>query len=198
MNQRDGRKRTWLLASAIGAGALLLLATKAADFLVVDAPHPSDVILVLAGETEKRPERALLLLEQGYGRKIVIDVQEDAKIYGFAQTDLAQRYIQSLPQAAAIRVCPIVGLSTKQETRDADKCLAGTGAKTVLIVTAEFHTRRALDIFRHELPQYEYSTAATRNSQGFGSRWWTHRQWAKTVLDEWLRLIWWKCVDRWL
>lgn len=186
------------MASAVGAGVLILLAAKAADFLVVDEPRPSDLILVLAGETEKRPERALRLLEQGYGQKIVIDVPEDASIYGFTETDLAQRYIQGLPQAAAISVCPIVGLSTKEETKDAEKCLAGTGAKRVLIVTADFHTRRALDIFRHELPQYEYSIAAARNSQGFGSRWWTHRQWAKTLLDEWLRLIWWKCVDRWL
>ncbi len=182
----------------MAAGVLLLLAAKAADFLVIDEPRPSDLILVLAGETEKRPERAALLLAQGYGRRVVMDVPADAHIYGFTEVDLAQRYVQALSQAREITVCPIVGLSTKEETKDAEKCLAGTGAKRILIVTADFHTRRALDIFRHELPQYEYSTAAAYNSQAFGSRWWTHRQWAKMLLDEWLRLIWWKCIDRWL
>jgi DUF218 domain len=198
MNQRNTSKRAWPSVLAIGAGVLVLLASKAADFLVIDEPHPSDLILVLAGETEKRPERALLLLTQGYGRKIVVDVPEDGQIYGFTEIDLAQRYFRSLPQEKDISVCPIAGLSTKEETKDVGKCLAGTGAKSILIVTADFHTRRALDIFRHELPQYGYSTAAARNSQAFGSRWWTHRQWAKTLFDEWLRLAWWKCVDRWL
>jgi uncharacterized SAM-binding protein YcdF (DUF218 family) len=194
----SGRKRALLLVLVIGAAGVLLLARKASDLLVVDAPRPSDVILVLAGETENRPERALQLLEQGYGRKVVIDVPEGVKIYGFTQTDLAQRYIQALPQAAAISVCPITGLSTKDETKDAEKCLAGTRARSVLIVTADFHTRRALDIFRREAPEYEYSSAAARNSQHFGAKWWTHRQWAKTLVDEWLRLLWWKCVDRWI
>jgi len=198
MMLRNARKRVWLLAGAIGAGVLIFLAAKAADFLVIDQPRPSDLILVLAGETDKRPERALQLLAQSYGRKIVLDVPEDAHLYGFALTDLAHRYIQDLPQAAAIKICPIAGLSTKEETKDAEKCLEGTGAKSILLVTADFHTRRALDIFRHELPQYEYSAAAAFNSQAFGSRWWTHRQWAKMLFDEWLRFLWWKCVDRWL
>lgn len=198
MSRHDGRKRVWLLALAVAGAGLFLFVAKAGDLLIVDAPRPSDVILVLAGETENRPERALQLLEQGYGRKVVIDVPEGVKIYGFTQTDLAQRYIQALPQSAAITVCPIAGLSTKEETEDVSKCLAGTGARSVLIVTADFHTRRALDIFRREVPEYTYSAAAARNSQNFGAKWWTHRQWAKTLVDEWLRLLWWECVDRWL
>ena len=197
MNHQGRRRRWWLLALAIGVLALLLLASKAGDFLIVDSPRPSDVILVLAGETENRPERALQLMAQGYGHKVVIDVPEGVQIYGSTQTDLARKYIQSLPQAASIRVCPTVGLSTKDESRDAEKCLADTGAKSVLIVTADFHTRRALDIFRREVPEYQYSAAAVRNSLQFGAHWWTHRQWAKTLVDEWLRLIWWKGVDRW-
>jgi hypothetical protein len=196
MKRPGGRTRVWVIVWVAAAG-LLLLAAKAADVLVVDAPRPSDIILVLAGETEKRPERAIELLQQGYGRKIVIDVPEDAKIYQYTELELAESYIQHLPEAAAISICPIVGLSTKAESKDAEKCLAGSGAKRVLIVTADFHTRRAGEIFRREVPQYEYSTAAVPNSGQFGGRWWTHRQWAKTLVDEWMRVIWWKCVDRW-
>jgi uncharacterized SAM-binding protein YcdF (DUF218 family) len=67
----------------------------------------------------------------------------------------------------------------------------------VLIVTSEFHTRRALSIFRHELRGKSFSTAAARDDREFGTRWWQHRQWAKTCLYEWLRLVWWNLVDRW-
>ena len=75
--------------------------------------------------------------------------------------------------------------------------MASEGGKSVLIVTSDFHTRRALSIFRREVPGYDYSVAAARDEPQFGVKWWTHRQWAKTFVDEWLRLIWWKAVDQW-
>ena len=137
------------------------------------------------------------LLAQGYGRRVVLDVPTNAKLYEFTQIQLAQKYIQDLPQPAPVSICPIDGLSTKDESKDAEKCLPREGAKSVLIVTSDFHTRRALEVFRREFPEHEYSVAAARNDEGFGSRWWTHRQWAKTFVDEWLRLIWWKAVDQW-
>jgi len=190
-------KYAWLVAFALLAGFSAGLAAKAGNFLIVDAPRRSDVILVLAGETDRRPQRALELLAQGYGRRIVLDVPTNAKIYEFTQIELAQNYIQDLPQATSVSVCPIDGLSTKDESKDAEKCLQREGARSVLIVTSDFHTRRALDVFRREFPGHEYSVAASHNDEGFGSRWWTHRQWAKTFVDEWLRLIWWKTIDQW-
>jgi hypothetical protein len=194
-----GRKmnRRWLLALILLGGLLIGLAAKAGDFLLVDAPAPSDVILVLAGETDHRPERALQLLAQGYGRRVVLDVPASAKIYDSTQIQLAQKYIQDLPQAAAVSICPIEGLSTREESKDAEKCLAREGGKRVLIVTSDFHTRRALSIFRREVPGNQYSVAAARDSAQFGVEWWMHRQWAKTFLEESLKLIWWKTVDQW-
>ncbi|HEV3308466.1 MAG TPA: YdcF family protein [Candidatus Sulfotelmatobacter sp.] len=191
------RKYALLVALALLAGLSVVCAAKAGNFLIIDAPRPSDAILVLAGETDRRPQRALELLSHGYGKRIVLDVPTNAKLYEFTQIELAQKYIQDLPQAALVSICPIDGLSTKDESKDAEKCLQSAGAKSVLIVTSDFHTRRALAVFRRELPSHEYSVAAARNDENFGARWWTHRQWAKTFVDEWLRLIWWKAVDQW-
>ena len=186
-----------MLAWVLLAGLSIGLAAKAGAFLLVDAPLPSDVILVLAGETDRRPERALELLAQGYGKRVVLDVPANAKIYESTEIQLAQKYIQDLPQTASIRICPIDGMSTKDESKDAENCLAREGGKRVLIVTSDFHTRRALSVFRREIPGHEYSVAAARDEGQFGVRWWTHRQWAKTLVDEWLKLIWWKTVDQW-
>jgi hypothetical protein len=197
MERRALKKRAWLVVLLAIGGLLAGLAAKAGSFLIVDEPRRSDVILVLAGETDRRPARALELLAQGYGRRVVLDVPTTAKLYEFTQIQLAQKYVEDLPQGALVSVCPIDGLSTKDESKDAEKCIARDGAKSVLIVTSDFHTRRALSIFRKEVPGHEYSAAAARNEEQFGARWWTHRQWAKTLLDEWLRLIWWKTVDRW-
>jgi len=197
MKSRGTKMRLALLIGTLVACLCMVLGAKAGGFLVLDAPRPSDVILVLAGETDRRPERALQLLAQGYGRRIVLDVPAKAKIYEFTQLQLAQKYVQNLLQAASVTVCPIEGLSTKEESKDAEKCIAREGGKSVLIVTSDFHTRRALSVFRREIPGYEFSVAAAREGTQFGVRWWTHRQWAKTFVDEWLRLIWWKAVDQW-
>jgi hypothetical protein len=192
------RKRAWLLALILLGILSAELAAKAASFLVLDAPRPSDVILILAGETHRRPERALQLLAQGYGRRMVLDVPANSTIYEFTQIQLAQKYVQDLPQQIPpVSICPINGFSTRDEAKDAEKCLAREAGKSVLIVTSDFHTRRALSVFRRELPAYQYSIAAARDEEQFGVRWWTRRQWAKTLVDEWLRLIWWKTVDQW-
>ncbi len=186
-----------MLGLVLSGGLLIGLGAIAGDFLVVDAPLHSDVILVLAGETDRRPQRALELLAQGYGRRVLLDVPADAKVYEFTEIQLAQSYIKALPEAASINICPINGLSTKDESKDAEKCLANEGGKSVLIVTSDFHTRRALSIFRREVPEHKYSVAAARDEAQFGVKWWTHREWAKTLLDECLKLVWWKMVDQW-
>jgi len=196
MERKNVLNRSWVLALVLAGGLFLVLAAKAGSFLVLDAPRPSDVILVLAGETDHRPERALQLLAQGFGRRIVLDVPTKSKIYEFTQMQLAEKYVQDLPQAGAVSLCPIDGLSTRDEAKDVARCLARNDER-VLIVTSDFHTRRALSVLQREIPGHEYSVAASRDQEQFGVRWWTRRQWAKTFVDEWLRLIWWKSVDQW-
>lgn len=186
-----------LIAVAFVVGSSLSLASRAGSFLVLDEPRTADLILVLAGETDRRPQRALELLAQGYGKRILLDVPNNARVFGSTEIDLAGKYVHDLPQAASISICPIDGLSTKAESRDVERCLAHEPAQRILIVTSDFHTRRALAIFRHELPGHEYSVAATRDDAAFGDRWWIHRQWAKTFADEWMKIIWWKAIDRW-
>jgi hypothetical protein len=191
-----GTRRIWILGAVLFAG-LVVFAANAGRLLVVDAPQPSDVLLVLAGETDRRPARALQLLDQGYGRRVVIDVPAAARIYESTELELAKKYIEHLPQAASVRVCPIKGLSTREESHDVEKCLAHEEGARVLIVTSDYHTRRSISIFRHEVRGRSFSVAAARDDTQFGTRWWTNRQWAKTCLDEWLRLVWWNGVERW-
>lgn len=191
-------KFVWIGVGILATVLLVEFAMHAGRILVVNDPRRSDVILVLAGETEHRPARALELFDQGYARRVVIDVPSGASVYGFTNLGLAKEYVQHLPQGASVEICPIDGLSTKAEALDAEKCLERNHAGRVLIVTSDFHTRRAVSILRHELPAFEFSVAASFDDAQFGARWWSHRQWAKTCVDEWLRLLWWAAVDRWL
>jgi hypothetical protein len=195
-NKSIRRKRIWIF-SALIAAVFVLFAANAGRILVVDAPQPSDIIVVLAGETDVRPAYALRLLHEGYAGRVLINVPAAARIYGFTQLQLADEYFHGLPESASIGICPIEGLSTRDESHDVERCLAHEKSGRVLIVTSDFHTRRSLSIFRHELRGRFFSIAAARDATQFGTRWWTHRQWSKTCLDEWLRLFWWNALERW-
>lgn len=179
------------------AGLALWLISESGRFLVVDDPQKADAILVLAGETEGRPARAVELMQHGFAPRVIIDVPQNELVFGADIVQLAQAWVDKQPQASALSICPITGLSTKAESFEAAACLRRAGAHSVLLVTSDFHTRRARSIYQKEQPGFSYSVAACYDPTQFGARWWQHRQWAKTNLDEWFRLIWWECVDRW-
>lgn len=182
---------------AFAVALLIGLAAISGWLLVVNQPGKADVILVLAGETDRRPARGLELLDQGLAPRMILDVPANSQIYQWSQLQLAQKYVDSLPQAKSISICPIAGLSTRDEARDALACLQTTSGKNVLLVTSDFHTRRARQIFRHELRGYNFQVAAAFNANEFGQQWWRHREWAKTAVSEWAKLLWWQTVDRW-
>ena len=179
--------------------AVLLVALLAVSgrFLVVDQPRQSDVILVLAGEKDHRPARGLELLAQGYAPRLILDVEAQSKIYQWSEAELAQKYVEGLARAQSITICQIDGLSTKEEAIAAGRCLRKVGGKNVLLVTSDYHTRRALSIFKREVPDRNFSVAAAFDASEFGVKWWQHREWAKVNFYEWLRLLWWQLVDRW-
>jgi len=192
-----GKRRRWPWLILVLAGVTLFV-VEAGRILVVNAPQKSDLIVVLAGETDRRPALALDLLHQGYAPRILLDVPASTRIYDATLTQIAADYARKLPVASQIAICPIAGLSTRDESRDLATCLRGEpGATRILLVTSDYHTRRALSIFRHEVRGKYFSIAAAHEDSQFGARWWTHRQWAKICLDEWLRVIWWNAVERW-
>jgi len=176
--------------------ALFLFSTSG-HFLIVNRPQHADAMVVLAGETDRRPALGLQLLQQGYAPRMVLDVPANAKIYDETMLQISQQYVRELPQAQSVIICPIYGLSTKAESQDVSECLRTLGIHSILVVTSDYHTRRALSTFRHELPGMQISVAAATDPQQFGGAWWQHRQWAKLNFDEWLRLVWWHVVDRW-
>jgi len=184
------------LVLILGGLLAIALAVTSGRFLVVNQPRKSDVLVVLAGETDRRPARGLELLDQGYAPRLILDVPAQAKIYQWNQLEIARKFVEELPQASAISICPIYGLSTRDEAQDVARCLQGTDARRILLVTSDYHTRRALSIFEKALPA-DYSIAAAFDASEFGAQWWRHREWAKVNLEEWLKLIWWEVVDRW-
>jgi uncharacterized SAM-binding protein YcdF (DUF218 family) len=185
------------VALIVALSVLALFLGTSGRFLVVNQLQRTDVIVVLAGETDRRPSRGLELLSQNYASQMLLDVPAAARVYDSTMLQLAQKYVQSLPNGESVIICPIVGLSTKTEAQDVAGCLQKTGAQSILVVTSDYHTRRALSIFRHELSGHPVYVAAAYDPRQFGTAWWKQRQWAKLNFNEWVRLVWWQAVDRW-
>lgn len=176
---------------------VLALVAGSGSFLVVNDLQRADAIVVLAGETKARPERGLELIAQNYATRMILDVPANEVIYNRPLTEIARQFLQNAGRGQAVAICPIYGLSTKTETQDVVRCLSGLGVHRILLVTSDYHTRRARDIFQHELLGQEIFVTPAHDPQQFGMRWWQHRQWAKTNFDEWTKLAWWELVDRW-
>ncbi len=204
MKRSKGNGLRWIILLAVIGG---LLGWFAGFWLVVDAPQKADLIVVLAGETEQRPARGLQLVDQGYAPRLLLDVPAAAHIYHQEQMEIARQYLSNSPQAPKLAACPITGLSTRDEARDVSNCLASsrpgqtdlgqTKVKSILLVTSDFHTRRAVAIFRHEMPGVEFSVAAAYDPVTYGPKWWQQREWAKTFSGEIVKMFWWWGVDRW-
>jgi hypothetical protein len=182
-----------ILAAVIG------FALNAGRLLVVRDLRKADAILLLAGDAAGGPKLALELLQQGYAPRVLLDASDLTGPYRWTYAELAEQYVQSLPPeiAGSVSVCAMAGLSTVEEAAQVRRCLDAVGAHSVLLVTSEYHTRRARSIFRQTFPQWQIGVVGINERYQFGVRWWRHRQWAKVTLGEWTRLIWWECVDRW-
>jgi uncharacterized SAM-binding protein YcdF (DUF218 family) len=186
-----------LLVIVVG---LALMLPYAGSFLVLDRPAPSDAGVVLQGDwADFRINRGIDLLKKGVARELFLDADGDARFFGKTLAQHAQAYIQTLPPdlAARIHVCPITAKSTLAEASDVERCLAPLRPNRVLIITSDYHTRRALSVFRAVLPKYAWSVAATRDPSEFREQYWKGRESAKTTLLEWQKLLFWNLLERW-
>jgi uncharacterized SAM-binding protein YcdF (DUF218 family) len=190
--------RIALLAAILLVLGMALL-QKTGEYLVLDQPAHADAIVVLAGDkNDRRFSRGLELVHQGFAPRMLLDANSDLIVFGRTPAVLEDQLIRSLNlNPDQVQVCPIQGDSTDEETRYVAQCLHPAQISTVLLVTSDFHTRRALSIFQHRLPNYRWSIAASRDESVFQQNWWQRREWAKTAFMEWTKLIWWEAVDRW-
>src|ERR1700733_1582010 len=130
------------------------------SFLVVANVHRADAILVLAGDVnDRRYQKGIELLGQDYGQQLLVDASEDVTLYGNTYAEWARRFLLENPTEVRdrVRVCPIREDSTAAETKYAAKCLSYLPpGSTILLVTSDYHSRRALSVFTNRLPSYRW------------------------------------------
>jgi uncharacterized SAM-binding protein YcdF (DUF218 family) len=180
---------------------VLFCVFQSGDYLVVNRPDKSSIIVVLAGDhNDLRYWRGLELLREGYGQQMIVDATDD-RVYGRSLAEHAASFVAQSAgeESPKVRICTITNDSTVQEASNVGHCLAQVlpAPGSVLLVTNDYHTRRALSVLNARLPQYHWSAAAVNDPARFGDPWWHNREWAKTYLIEWEKLLWWKLFESW-
>lgn len=199
-NRRSERSGSWTRDTATVLHDMAeVLKTLGGKLLVVNEPKTADLILVLSGERRVRMHQAFRLFLEGWAPRVVITTCANWQIYSRSETQLAEEFVGSLPPAlgSATHVLPVAADSTLEEAAEIRKYMDAVDAHSALLVTSEYHTRRALSVFRRLLPEKEFGICGASDPVQFDMCWWRRRAWAKRALNEATRLVWWLLIDRW-
>ena len=157
-------KRRWRYAFAIILvvpllGGVLIDSTTLTVLLTVKQPLViSDAMVLLAGATGERAPVAAKLYHDGFAPLIFIS--NDGVFSSWSQQHLRnlynvewaeERLVQlGVPRTALVKL-PFLGSGTIYEALSVKRTLSGTGINRLLVVTSDYHTRRALWTFRRVL-----------------------------------------------
>lgn len=154
-----------------------------------DPPEKADAIVVLAGDfTGGRIRKAAELAQQGYAPKVLVSGPDG--VYGGHESDLAVAYAVKIgfPEALFERV-PHQARSTKEEAQFFIPLLRSKGIKHYILVTSNFHTRRAGKLFRDEGKDLRVTVIAAPDPNFRPDAWWTNRESQKTTWYEWQKAL---------
>ena len=132
------------------------ISTKYANIFVVNnAKKGSDIILILSGGVLTRAPHAFSLIEQGYSKRIMITKMLWHKLpYNVkypSDTEMAKIIKKSFRITQELEVLPSSkekgASSTFDEAKDFKEYIKNNDIKSVILVTDEHHSRRALLAF---------------------------------------------------
>jgi uncharacterized SAM-binding protein YcdF (DUF218 family) len=163
-----------------------------AETWVVDQPAAhADALVVLSGDNfyADRATHAAKLYRQGAAPIVVASgkrLRPNAGEAELVEHDLVERgvpkdKILQLPQDAD---------STLEESLAVRKLAEDRGWKSLILVTSNYHTRRALYIFQHRLPPTISVTVASAPDGDFDpEHWWEKRISAKRFFHEFVGMV---------
>lgn len=190
-------KRILRATALIVAAAVLLLILFHApvlaalgNFLVqASPPQKADVIVVLAGDGYGRRILAgAELVRQGYAPKALISGPSGN--YGNYECDLAIPFAvkAGYPESYFLHF-EHGARSTEEEARLVTQKLHSMGVRQAMLVTSNFHTRRAGRIFRKAAPDIEFFVVSAPDEYFKPDSWWRDREARKIFLYEWMKTV---------
>lgn len=159
------------------------------NYLVVSqAPFQADMVVVLAGDDHgNRLLEGARLVKEGYAPQVL--VSGPPCCYGNRESELAIAFAvrRGLPAQWFVS-CPLGGGSTRAEAREIVAELDRRHVKRFLLVTSNYHTRRAASVYRALVGAERFRVVAAPD-WAFADRWWRTRDGQKQVFFEWTKTL---------
>lgn len=183
----------WGIAAALVLLAVIfhaaILAALGGYLVRADAPEKADVAVVLAGDASgNRILKAAALVREGYAARVL--VSGPFGLYGYYESDLAIPLAEKAGYPASYFVAvPNHSHSTRDEAEAMVPTVRRAGAHTVLLVTSNYHTRRAGQIYRRLAPDLRFRVIAAPDPYFSPGDWWRNREGRKTFAVEWMKTV---------
>ncbi|NLG68753.1 MAG: YdcF family protein [Firmicutes bacterium] len=191
-------RRLLLAASGLAAVALVLLAVHPVLLaalgrwlVVADSPVPADAIVVLGGDWQGRIQQGIRLYREGWAPLLLVTGG-----MAIAPGRVQAAYLAEVARRAGV---PSQAILTQRESRSTWEDAALTvglarerGWRRVLLVTSDWHSRRAAMVFRRGWGPagVEVRSVPSAEWRFDLERWWQDPDGGETVIIEWIRLVW--------
>ncbi len=190
----------------------LLILLRGGHYLVkYDPLQPADALLILTGSKGDRALHAADLFHKQYAPLIlIVNDHEPGKEYlsgrGVYLPNAAEITCDLLVQLqvpdSLIILLPGAARSTLDEANATANWLqTQPQIETLILISSEAHTKRAYKIFKNRFRKNKCNTTllmAPSPYTGFQAKgWYTHRESAKDVFNEYAKLIWFWLIERW-
>jgi uncharacterized SAM-binding protein YcdF (DUF218 family) len=181
--------------AALCLGAIPWILPAAGNFLVANEgpAQKADAVLVLAGDSfGRRIMKGAELVREGWAPVAYISGPDE--LYGLTEDQLAIQYaVKQGAKAEWFAGLPNQANSTEDEAQQLLPRLRGKGVRKLLLVTSDYHTRRALRIFRRmaetHAPGMQIHPVAARDALFDPNQWWKTRPGQKVFLLEWTKTL---------
>jgi len=160
------------------------------EYLIkTDPPEKAEVIVVLGGDVSGfRITQAAALARKGLAPKILVSGPDG--FFGSYECDFAIPFAvkAGFPESLFERV-PNSARSTKDEAALFIPMLRKMGVKHYILLSSDFHTRRAGKLFREAGPDLKVTVIGVTHPDYQMSKWWTSRESQKIVWAEMTKTI---------
>ena len=188
------KKSKLLLSLLVLGGAIWLsreaILTSLARYLVeAEEAQPAEIAIVLGGDSEgNRANMGCELLKKGLVKQIWFSGSQS--MYGRTESELAREW-------AAARGCDVTKMvalrgmvdSTADEARGITAKMRQAGIRDFILVTSNYHTRRAGGLFRKFGTDMKVTVVAAADHDFPVDKWWKYRPTRKTFAFEWMKTI---------
>jgi len=166
-----------------------ILGALGAYLVHAEPPQKADAALVLAGdEWGYRILTAAQLARDGFVPKVLVSGPDGN--YGLHECDLAIPFAvkQGYPESYFVHM-EHSAVSTVSEAQAVLPVIRRMGFKRIIVVTSNFHTRRAGAIFRKLAPDLTILVVAAPDKNFTADGWWHDREGQKTFFFEWEKTL---------